>query len=97
MKYAHDIGMNGPRGLVAGVLLLAITDMREGGQYAQAAEVWISSDREDGPFTFMKICESLDLDPAMVRYALFGHPNVPRFNTVWNRKTHVDSVSGENS
>ena len=69
MSETHDIGMAGPRGLAAGVLLLALTDYREKNGYTASAAAWLFSDREDGTFSFLRVCDELNLDPAMVRRA----------------------------
>jgi hypothetical protein len=58
--------MSGDRGLLAAVLLRGLDDSRKG---RTDAAVWIDSDREDGPTTFLKICEYLDLSPEEVRKA----------------------------
>ncbi len=60
--------LSGDRGIVAAVLLQALADVREGNpRLAAPAAAWIHSDCEDHPLAFLKICESLDLDPAAVR------------------------------
>ena len=33
-------------------------------------ETWFASDKADGPFTFMAICDSLKLDPSYIRRGL---------------------------
>jgi len=60
------VGMVGPIGLVAGVLLRGLDDLREG---RPDAAVWIDSDRDDYPLAFVRVCEFLDLSPAEVRKA----------------------------
>jgi len=34
------------------------------------AEAWFASDATDGPFSFLSICQSLDLDPDYIRRGL---------------------------
>jgi hypothetical protein len=68
-RSAHDIGMTGCRGVLAATLLVALTDVREGGQHCASAAFWLNDDREDGPFSFVNVCDSLGLDPAQVRRA----------------------------
>lgn len=61
--------MLGPRGILAAVLLLALDDARDGGPFAENAMRWIRDDR-DGPCSFRRVCEALDLDPVKVRTAI---------------------------
>ena len=62
--------MVGPRGLLAGVLLRALEDVREGNGHAEGAAAWIQSNRDDYPLTFIRVCEWLDLSPGAVRRAV---------------------------
>ena len=59
--------MTGCKGVLAATLLYALDDAKDGGPYAGSALRWLFSDREDGPFTFLKICEALDLDAGRIR------------------------------
>ncbi len=59
--------MSGCRGVLAATLLRALADVKEGNGYSASAAVWISSESSDGLFSFLKICEMLDLSPAAVR------------------------------
>jgi len=73
MRSARTVGdhvMTGPKGLLAGVLLRALSDIREGNGFAPGALAWLNSDRADGPLTFRAICSALDLDPSAVRKAV---------------------------
>ena len=69
VKASGDHVMTGCRGVLAATLLRALSDVRENNGFALEATVWIDSDRDDGPFTFLKICEALDLDAREVRKA----------------------------
>ena len=62
--------MDGPRGLLAGILLRALGDVRNGNGHAKDASEWIGSDSENHLFTFRRICEELDLSPVSVRNTL---------------------------
>lgn len=60
--------MVGPKGLCGALLRLALRDARRGGgRYAQSAIEWIDSNRRQGVFDFVRICETLDLSPEEVR------------------------------
>ena len=61
--------MSGCKGVLAAVLLCALSDIREGNGYSTDAKVWLDSDREDHPITFRRVCDSLDLSPDAVRRA----------------------------
>ena len=67
---AGDHVMTGCKGVLAATLLRALADAKEGGPFAESASRWIFSDQEDGPFTFLKICEALDLAAGRIRRML---------------------------
>jgi hypothetical protein len=70
MKARYDLHvMSGCRGVLAATLLTALTDVREANGYAENAMRWISSGRSDHIFAFVRVCETLNLDPAAVRKA----------------------------
>lgn len=73
-KYATgDIGLRGPRGVLAGVLLRAVEDLRSGDSYFQApAREWFQREAPDEPFSFVWICSELDLSPGAVRRMIRG-------------------------
>ena len=66
VRSINDHVMLGPRGLLAAVLLRGLADVREGNGHAGSAARWIDSDR-DGPCSFRRVCEALDLDAVKVR------------------------------
>ena len=72
-----DHVMPGPRGLLAGVLLRSIDDARTEGRHREHARAWIASDRVDHPFAFVRVAETLDLDPRRVRKMIFRLPPAP--------------------
>jgi len=66
--------LDGPRGVLAAVLLQALDDARSRNGSARLARAWFSSDREDDLFDFLCVCDALELDPAAVRRAAGPHP-----------------------
>ena len=66
VRSINDHVMLGHKGLLAAVLLRALGAGREGNGSSRDASVWINSDR-DGPCSFRRVCEALDLDPMKVR------------------------------
>ena len=59
--------MIGPPGLCAAVLKLGIHDFRRG--HPPDAGEWLFSDRDEGVFDFVNVCEVLGLSPEAVRKA----------------------------
>lgn len=57
------------RSLMSGVIHQAILDYRRGAgaSYYQSAMTWLSSERTDYPFSFVNICEYLDINPVNAR------------------------------
>lgn len=60
------------RGLLAAVVAQAISDVKRGPKhyYHKNALAWILSDRADYPFSFLNICEFLDINPHNARRKL---------------------------
>ena len=60
------------RGLIAAVVAQAISDVRRGPKhyYHKNALLWLLSDRTDYAFSFLNICEFLDINPHNARRKL---------------------------
>lgn len=54
-------------------------------------EAWFDSDGADGPFSFVPICESLELDPSYIRRGLLrwrGHPETTEQKRPFRRESN---------
>ncbi len=48
------------------------------GRGSRAAQAWMRSESVFGPFTFVRLCELFDYDPAQIRRRLLGRTAVVR-------------------
>jgi hypothetical protein len=80
---AENLGEVREKKLLLAVLARALSDTLLDGETRRAASLWLSSDDED-KFSFLWICEHLDLDPAYLIESWAQHQTNPRRRTLRN-------------
>ena len=65
--------------------LNALKNMAEHDRLFKDAEEWIFEDDHEWPFSFINICEAVDLDPKYLRKGLlhWRQSAIPEANTLW--------------